>query len=159
MTGSGNQNYVCPCHGSTFDVNGRVVGGPAPAAFHQYPTQFTGWGLDDHLVNRLTQLLTMRAIGPIGASVLATEIFGWRRIRNRRELGALVGLVPAPYQSGETNYDQGITRAGSDHVRRVIVQLAWGWIRHFCGGPARRPRWRCASMRTKNARACEKERT
>lgn len=78
----------------------------------------------------LTQLLTMRAIGPIGASVLATEIFGWRRIRNRRELGALVGLVPAPYQSGETDYDQGITRAGNAHVRRVIVQLAWGWIRH-----------------------------
>jgi transposase len=78
----------------------------------------------------LTQLLSMRAIGPIGASVLATEIFGWRRIRNRRELGALVGLVPAPYQSGETHYDQGITRAGNAHVRRVIVQLAWGWIRH-----------------------------
>jgi transposase len=55
----------------------------------------------------LAQLLTMRAIGPIGASVLATEIFGWRRIRNGRELGALVGLVPAPYQSGETDYDQG----------------------------------------------------
>jgi transposase len=78
----------------------------------------------------LAQLLTMRAIGPIGASVLATEILGWRRIRNGRELGALVGLVPAPYQSGETDYDQGITRAGNAHVRRVIVQLAWGWTRH-----------------------------
>jgi transposase len=72
----------------------------------------------------LAQLLTVRAIGPIGASVLATEIFGWRRIRNGRELGALVGLVPAPYQSGERDYDQGITRAGNAHVRRVIVQLA-----------------------------------
>jgi transposase len=70
----------------------------------------------------------MRAIGPTGAWVLATEIFGWRRIRNRRELGALVGLVP--YQSGETEYDQGITRAGNAHVRRLIVQLAWGWLRH-----------------------------
>ena len=40
------------------------------------------------------------------------------------------GTVPAPYQSGETDYDQGITRAGNAHVRRVIVQLAWGWIRH-----------------------------
>jgi transposase len=76
------------------------------------------------------QLLTVRAIGPIGASVLATEIFGWRRIRNGRELGALVGLVPAPYQSGDIDYDQGITHAGNAHVRRIIVQLAWGWIRH-----------------------------
>jgi cytochrome b6-f complex iron-sulfur subunit len=40
ITGFGNQNYVCPCHGSTFDINGRVLGGPAPAALHQYPTQF-----------------------------------------------------------------------------------------------------------------------
>ena len=62
--------------------------------------------------------------------MLATEIFGWRRIRNGRELGALVGLVPAPYQSGETDRDQGTARAGNAHVRRVIVQLAWGWIRH-----------------------------
>jgi transposase len=75
------------------------------------------------------RLQTIRAIGPTGASVLATEIFGWRQIRNRRQLGALVGLVPAPYQSGESAYDQGITRAGNAHVRRVMVQLAWGWLR------------------------------
>src|SRR4030095_3693599 len=34
----------------------------------------------------LTQLLTMRAIGPIGASVLATEIFGWPRLRTGSQL-------------------------------------------------------------------------
>lgn len=70
-----------------------------------------------------------RGIGPIGARVLATEIFGWRQIRNGRELGALVGLVPAPFQSGETAHDLGITRAGNKHVRRVMVQLAWSWVR------------------------------
>jgi Rieske Fe-S protein len=42
ITGFGNQNYVCPCHGSTFDLNGRVLGGPAPAALRQYSTQFSG---------------------------------------------------------------------------------------------------------------------
>jgi len=77
----------------------------------------------------IEQLQTLRAIGATGAWVLATEIFGWRQIRNGRQLGALVGLVPAPYQSGETRYDQGITRAGNTHVRRVMVQLAWGWLR------------------------------
>jgi cytochrome b6-f complex iron-sulfur subunit len=40
ITGFGNQNYVCPCHGSTFDVNGRVLSGPASVALRQYPTQF-----------------------------------------------------------------------------------------------------------------------
>jgi transposase len=77
----------------------------------------------------IEQLQTLRAIGPTGAWVLATEIFGWRQIQNGRQLGALVGLVPAPYQSGETRYDQGISRAGNTHVRRVMVQLAWGWLR------------------------------
>jgi transposase len=75
-------------------------------------------------------LPTLRGIGPIGAWVLATEIFGWRQIQNRRQLGALVGLVPAPYQSGDTSHDQGITRAGNRHVRRLMVQLAWSWVRY-----------------------------
>jgi transposase len=71
----------------------------------------------------------LRAVGPAGAWVLATEIFGWREIRNGRQLGALVGLVPAQSQSGETARDRGITRAGNQHVRRLMVQLAWGWLR------------------------------
>jgi transposase len=78
----------------------------------------------------LVQLQTLRAVGPIGAWTLATEIFGWRQIRNGRQLGALVGLVPSPYQSGDTHVEQGITRAGNKHVRRIIVQLAWRWLRY-----------------------------
>ena len=78
----------------------------------------------------VAQLQTLRGIGSIGAWSLTTEIFGWRQIHNRRELGALVGLVPAPYQSGATSHDQGITRAGNRHVRRMIVQLGWSWLRY-----------------------------
>jgi transposase len=75
-------------------------------------------------------LPTLRGIGPVGTWTLATELFAWRHIQNRRQLGGLVGLVPAPYQSGESSHDQGITRAGNRHVRRLIVQLAWGWVRY-----------------------------
>ncbi len=78
----------------------------------------------------INALPTLRGIGPIGTWTLATEIFGWRQIKNRRQLGGLVGLVPAPYQSGESAHDQGITRAGNKHVRRLMVQLAWGWVRY-----------------------------
>jgi transposase len=78
----------------------------------------------------VTALPSLRGIGPIGTWTLATEIFGWRQITNRRQLGALVGVVPAQYQSGETSHDQGITRAGNRHVRRVLVQLAWSWVRY-----------------------------
>ena len=76
------------------------------------------------------RLPTLRGIGSLGAWVLATEIFGWRQIQNARQLGGLVGLVPAPYQSGETERDLGITRAGNKHVRRLLVQLAWSWRRY-----------------------------
>jgi transposase len=79
---------------------------------------------------QIVHLETLRAIGRTSAWVLTTEIFAWRQIRNRRELAALVGLVPGRYQSGETARDQGITRAGNVHVRRVMVQLAWAWLRH-----------------------------
>jgi transposase len=78
----------------------------------------------------VTRLQTLRGMGSIGAWSLATEIFGWRQIRNGRQLGALVGVVPAPYQSGDTAHDRGITRAGNRHVRRMIVQLAWSWLRY-----------------------------
>jgi transposase len=78
----------------------------------------------------VARLQTLQGIGSVGAWSLATEIFGWRQIRNGRELGALVGVVPAPYQSGTTSHDQGITRAGNRHVRRMIVQLAWSWLRY-----------------------------
>ena len=78
----------------------------------------------------VARLQTLQGIGSIGAWSLTTEIFGWRQIRNGRELGALVGVVPAPYQSGTTSHDQGITRAGNRHVRRMIVQLAWSWLRY-----------------------------
>lgn len=76
------------------------------------------------------QLQTLQGIGSIGAWSLTTEIFGWRQIQNGRELGALVGLVPTPHQSGATSHEQGITRAGNRHVRRMIVQLAWSWLRY-----------------------------
>jgi transposase len=42
---------------------------------------------------------------------------------------ALSGLIAVPYQSGEAGHDQGISRAGLRQVRRVIVELAWSWVR------------------------------
>jgi transposase len=44
----------------------------------------------------MTQLLHVRGVGPTSATMLTAEIFGWRQIRNRRQLGALVGLRTRP---------------------------------------------------------------
>lgn len=40
ITGFDGSIYVCPCHGSRYDHNGRVVGGPAPASLRQFGTTF-----------------------------------------------------------------------------------------------------------------------
>ena len=33
---SGSQNFVCPCHGGTYDQNGNVTGGPPPSQLTKY---------------------------------------------------------------------------------------------------------------------------
>lgn len=38
VTGADGTAYVCPCHGSRYDRNGRVLAGPATAALRQFPT-------------------------------------------------------------------------------------------------------------------------
>lgn len=81
----------------------------------------------DHAAARLCQL---KGIASASASILATEMFGWRTFHNRREVGALAGLVPTPYDSGDSRHEQGISKAGNKRVRRVIVELAWQWLRH-----------------------------
>jgi transposase len=76
------------------------------------------------------RLRQLRGVGWNAAWLYASEIFSWRQIRNGRELGALAGLVAAPYQSGRTSTTPGITKAGNRHWRTMTVELAWGWLRY-----------------------------
>ena len=77
-------------------------------------------------VQRLVQL---RAIAARSATVLVDELFG-RDLRNRRQVGALTGLVSAPYRSGTIVRDQGVAPSGLPAVRRVAVEIAWAWVRY-----------------------------
>jgi transposase len=76
---------------------------------------------------RAARLHQLRGIRVGSALTLAKEIFV-RDLTNRRQVGALSGLVAVPYQSGEAARDQGISRAGVKAVRRVIVELGWVWV-------------------------------
>jgi len=80
-------------------------------------------------VEKVRQLLGLRGIGPNSAWLYVMEFFGWREFRNRREVGALAGLVPTPYQSGDAAWERGISKAGNRHVRSTAVQIAWAWLR------------------------------
>lgn len=86
---------------------------------------------DEHPdIEKIQQLQKLRAIGPVGAWVLTREFFGWRDFKNRRQVGSLAGLTSTHYQSGDMNFEQGISKAGIAPVRRIAVELAWGWIRY-----------------------------
>jgi transposase len=63
------------------------------------------------------------------ALVLANEVF-YRRFRNRREVGGYTGLTGTPYDSGETQREQGISKAGNRRVRTLAIEIAWLWLRH-----------------------------
>lgn len=75
-------------------------------------------------------LLGLKGIGLKGAWLLVYEVFGWRTISNRRQLGSLAGLTPTPYGSGQMDREQGISKAGNKRLRWLMVQLAWMWLRH-----------------------------
>lgn len=81
-------------------------------------------------LEQVRALMLLPGIGWVGAWTLVLEIFGWREIRNRRELAALVGLVPVPYSSGDMVREQGISKAGNRRVRALLIQLAWLWLRY-----------------------------
>lgn len=84
----------------------------------------------DVAAEQARRLRQLNGIGWNGAWLYASEIFSWRAIRNGRELGALAGLVAAPYQSGATQTTPGITKAGNRQWRAMAVELAWGWLRY-----------------------------
>ncbi|MCO4882705.1 transposase [Paraburkholderia caribensis] len=77
------------------------------------------------LVAQLAQLARLRAIGPKGAWVLVKEVFGWRRFANRREVARCLGLTPTPYNSGDSQIEQGISKAGNRRARTMLVEPAW----------------------------------
>ena len=81
-------------------------------------------------IDKVRQLLRLRAVGPTGAWVYVNEFFGWRRFRTRKKVGAAAGLTPTPYQSGDGSREQGISKAGSRHIRAVAIETAWCWLRY-----------------------------
>lgn len=76
------------------------------------------------------KLLRLGAIGPESAWLFALEFYSWRQFRNRREVGALAGLTPTPYQSGGDSREQGICKAGNRWIRSIAIETAWGWLRY-----------------------------
>lgn len=83
---------------------------------------------DTASLQRVVQLMGLRAIGPNCAWLLVMEFFAWRGFRNRRQLGA--GLTGTPYDSGGSKRDQGISKARNWRVHTMMIEIAWLWLRY-----------------------------
>jgi transposase len=81
-------------------------------------------------VKQVRQRLRRRGIGDNSAWLYVREFFSWRDFHNRRQVGGLAGLSPTPYQSGDEEHEQGISKAGNNPVRAMAIEIAWSWVRH-----------------------------
>ena len=77
--------------------------------------------------------MRLSGIGASSAWLYMMEFFGWRRIRNRKQLAALAGLTPTPYDSGDSQREQGISKAGNRRLRTMAVEIAWCWLHYQPG--------------------------
>lgn len=87
-------------------------------------------------------LRCFRGIDTVTALTIVAELHGFARFRSARDLMAYLGLVPSEHSSAERHRRGRITKAGNQHVRRLLVEAAWHY-RHRPGvGAALRQRRR-----------------
>lgn len=82
---------------------------------------------------QVRQLLMLKGIGEVGSWNLVYEFFAWRDFKNVKQVGAASGLAPSPYSSGDSNIEQGISKAGNRRVRTLMIELSWHWLRYQPG--------------------------
>ena len=70
------------------------------------------------------RLMTTPGVGPLVAITFKTGVDDPSRIHKSKAVGALFGLTPKKYQSGETDVTGGITRAGDEMVRTALYEAA-----------------------------------
>jgi transposase len=81
------------------------------------------------MARRRDLLLQLKSLGPAFSRTLTNEVF-YKDFRNRREVGGYFGLGGSPWKSGDTDREQGISKAGNRRARHAAVELAWLWVRH-----------------------------
>ena len=84
---------------------------------------------EDPSMRKVVQLMNLRGVGVQSSWKFVQEFFGWRKFKNRREVGSLAGLTPTPYDSGGSQREQGISKAGNKRIRTLAVEMSWVWLR------------------------------
>lgn len=81
----------------------------------------------------VSRLRCLRGIDTLSAVGLCAEIGDFTRFERSGKLMSYVGLVPSENSSGETRRQGAITKTGSRHARRLLVEAAW----HYRKTPTR----------------------
>lgn len=75
------------------------------------------------------RLRCLRGIDTLSAVGLIAEIGDIHAFSHPRQLASYLGLVPSEHSSGTQRKQGSITKAGSSHARRLLVEAAWHYRR------------------------------
>jgi transposase len=84
---------------------------------------------ESRIAQHARALRRLGAVAQESSFVFATELFGWRTFANRRELAGSVGITGTPFNSGDSDREQGISKAGNKRMRTMLIEIAWCWLR------------------------------
>jgi transposase len=76
-------------------------------------------------VELVARLRCLRGVDTLTALGIVCEIGDFTRFKTAAQLMAFIGLVPSEHSSGESERRGSITKAGNNHVRRLLVEAAW----------------------------------
>jgi transposase len=79
------------------------------------------------------RLMTAPGVGPVVALTYRTTVDQPQRFRHSKAVGAHVGLAPKRQQSGETDYDVGISKSGDAMLRTMLYEAAQSLLTHSRG--------------------------
>jgi transposase len=78
---------------------------------------------------QVARLRCLRGIDTLSAVGLCAEIGDFARFERAAQLMSYLGLVPSENSSGQTRRQGAITKSGSRHARRLLVEAAWHYRR------------------------------
>lgn len=91
-------------------------------------------GLDEHIEQvagecslawEVARLRCLRGIDTLSAIGLAAETRGLGRFDKPMHVSAFLGIVPSESSTGQRQRIGSITKAGSQHARRLLIEAAW----------------------------------
>ena len=83
----------------------------------------------------VARLRCLRGIDTLSAVGLCAEVGEFTRFEKPRQLMSYLGLTPSEDTSGEKRRQGAITKTGSRHARRLLVEAAWHYRRPPAKGP------------------------